>query len=360
MTPLQRYQQDLLRPDFVADAAQKKAVEHLQRLYDELMASRKDNRVFSRLLRRHHKPCRGLYFWGGVGRGKTYLMDTFFESLPFEKKLRLHFHRFMRRVHQEIRSLKDQENPLDIVADRLAKEARVLCFDEFFVSDIADAMILGNLMEKLFARGVSLVATSNIVPERLYENGLQRERFLPAIAVLQANVEVVNVDSGTDYRLRTLEQAELYHWPLDAAADATLAASFAALAPASVRENVALEVEGRTITARKEAEDVAWFDFAALCDGPRSQNDYIELACEYHTVLLSNIPALHAGIDDQVRRFINLVDEFYDRQVKLIISAEKPLESLYSGGRLTFEFQRTQSRLLEMQSHEYLAREHRP
>jgi len=360
MTPLQRYQQDLLRPDFVADAAQKKAVEHLQRLYDELMASRKDNRVFSRLLRRHHKPCRGLYFWGGVGRGKTYLMDTFFESLPFEKKLRLHFHRFMRRVHQEIRSLKDQENPLDIVADRLAKEARILCFDEFFVSDIADAMILGNLMEKLFARGVSLVATSNIVPERLYENGLQRERFLPAIAVLQANVEVVNVDSGTDYRLRTLEQAELYHWPLDAAADATLAASFAALAPASVRENVALEVEGRTITARKEAEDVAWFDFAALCDGPRSQNDYIELACEYHTVLLSNIPALHAGIDDQVRRFINLVDEFYDRQVKLIISAEKPLESLYSGGRLTFEFQRTQSRLLEMQSHEYLAREHRP
>lgn len=360
MTPLQRYQQDLLRPDFVADAAQKKAVEHLQRLYDELMASRKDNRVFSRLLRRHHKPCRGLYFWGGVGRGKTYLMDTFFESLPFEKKLRLHFHRFMRRVHQEIRSLKDQENPLDIVADRLAKEARVLCFDEFFVSDIADAMILGNLMEKLFARGVSLVATSNIVPERLYENGLQRERFLPAIAVLQANVEVVNVDSGTDYRLRTLEQAELYRWPLDAAADATLAASFAALAPASVRENVALEVEGRTITARKEAEDVAWFDFAALCDGPRSQNDYIELACEYHTVLLSNIPALHAGIDDQVRRFINLVDEFYDRQVKLIISAEKPLESLYSGGRLTFEFQRTQSRLLEMQSHEYLAREHRP
>ena len=183
MTPLQRYQQDLLRPDFVADAAQKKAVEHLQRLHDELMASRKDNRVFSRLLRRHHKPCRGLYFWGGVGRGKTYLMDTFFESLPFEKKMRLHFHRFMRRVHQEIRSLKDQENPLEIVADRLAKEARVLCFDEFFVSDIADAMILGSLMEKLFARGVSLVATSNIVPDRLYENGLQRERFLPAIAV---------------------------------------------------------------------------------------------------------------------------------------------------------------------------------
>jgi cell division protein ZapE len=215
-------------------------------------------------------------------------------------------------------------------------------------------------MEKLFERGVSLVATSNIVPDRLYENGLQRERFLPAIAVLKAHVTVVNVDSGTDYRLRTLEQAELYHWPLDAEADATLASNFAALVTAAGRDNVALTIEGRTITARKEAEGVVWFDFAALCDGPRSQNDYIELACEYHTVLLSNIPALHQGIDDQVRRFINLVDEFYDRSVKLVVSAEKPLEALYSGGRLTFEFQRTQSRLLEMQSHEYLAREHRP
>lgn len=359
MTPLQRYQQDLLRPDFVADPAQKMAVDHLQRLYDDLLAQPRGG-LLAGLFARQKKPCQGLYFWGGVGRGKTYLMDTFFESLPLEKKLRLHFHRFMRRVHQEIRTLKDQKNPLDIVADRIADEARVLCFDEFFVSDIADAMILGSLMEKLFARGVSLVATSNIVPDRLYENGLQRERFLPAIAVLKAHVEVLNVDGGTDYRLRTLEQAELYHWPLDAEADATLARSFDALSPVPGHDNVALDIEGRTIFARKEGDDVAWFDFAALCDGPRSQNDYIELAREYHTVLLSNIPALHAGIDDQVRRFINLVDEFYDRSVKLVLSAEKPLEQLYSGGRLSFEFQRTQSRLLEMQSHEYLAREHRP
>ena len=360
MAPLQRYQQDLLRPDFVADPAQKMAVEHLQRLYDELVVRSEKSGLLSGLFRRKKEPCKGLYFWGGVGRGKTYLMDTFFESLPFDKKMRLHFHRFMRRVHQEIRTLKDQDNPLDIVADRLASEAHVLCFDEFFVSDIADAMILGNLMEKLFARGVSLVATSNIVPDRLYENGLQRERFLPAIATLKANVEVLNVDGGTDYRLRTLEQAELYHWPLDAEADATLASSFAALSPVPGRKNVELEVEGRTIHARQVADDVAWFDFAALCDGPRSQNDYIELAREYHTVLISNIPALHKGIDDQVRRFINLVDEFYDRNVNLVLSADKPLEALYSGGRLTFEFQRTQSRLLEMQSHEYLAREHRP
>jgi len=360
MTPLQRYQQDLLRPDFVADAAQKNAVENLQRLYDELLARPTRAGFLSGLLRRNSPPCKGLYFWGGVGRGKTYLMDTFFESLPFDKKLRLHFHRFMRRVHQEIRTLKDRENPLEIVADRIAAEARVLCFDEFFVSDIADAMILGNLMEKLFARGVSLVATSNIVPDRLYENGLQRERFLPAIDILKANVDVLNVDGGTDYRLRTLTQAELYHWPLDAKADQILASSFSALSPVPGRDNVELEVEGRTIRARKVADDVAWFDFAALCDGPRSQNDYIELAREYHTVLISNIPALHKGIDDQVRRFINLVDEFYDRCVNLVISAEKPLEELYSGGRLSFEFQRTQSRLLEMQSHEYLAREHLP
>ncbi len=360
MTPLQRYQQDLLRPDFVADPAQKMAVENLQRLYDDLLARPAGSGLFAGLLRRNKTPCKGLYFWGGVGRGKTYLMDTFFESLPFDNKLRLHFHRFMRRVHQEIRTLKDQKNPLDIVADRIAAEGRVLCFDEFFVSDIADAMILGNLMEKLFARGVSLVATSNIVPDRLYENGLQRERFLPAIAVLKAHVEVLNVDGGTDYRLRTLEQAELYHEPLDAEAEASLSRSFAALSAVPGEENVDLEIEGRTIRARKVADDVAWFDFTALCDGPRSQNDYIELAREYHTVLLSNVPALHRGIDDQVRRFINLVDEFYDRNVKMVISADKPLEQLYSGGKLTFEFQRTQSRLLEMQSHDYLAREHRP
>lgn len=359
MTPLARYQQDLLRPDFVADPAQKTAVVHLQRLFDDLVQTHKRTGVLSRFFPRK-VACKGLYFWGGVGRGKTYLMDAFYESLPFDQKLRLHFHRFMRRVHQELRTLKDQKNPLDCVADRLASETRVLCFDEFFVSDIADAMILGSLMEKLFARGVSLVATSNIVPDRLYENGLQRERFLPAIVVLKANVEIVNVDGGTDYRLRVLEQAELYHWPLDAKADQSLAASFASLSTEPGKENLVLDIEGRDILARRVADDVAWFDFVALCDGPRSQNDYIELAREYSAVILSNIPTLHIGIDDQVRRFVNLVDEFYDRNVKLVVSAEKSLPELYSGGKLTFEFQRTQSRLLEMQSHEYLARPHRP
>lgn len=360
MTPIERYKVDLQRPEFVADPAQHAAVKHLQRLYDDLLACTTSPSFFGRIFGAHQaKACRGLYFWGGVGRGKTYLMDTFYEALPFESKLRLHFHRFMRRVHQELRTLKDQKDPLDIVADRLSREARVLCFDEFFVSDIADAMILGGLMQKLFARGVSLVATSNIAPDRLYENGLQRERFLPAIKALNANVDVINVDGGTDYRLRALEQAALYHYPLNADTEARLAHNFSQLSIEAGRENLMLEIEGRMIPSRRVTEDVAWFDFTALCDGPRSQNDYIELAREYHAVILSNIPQLHAGIDDQVRRFVNLVDEFYDRNVKLVVSAATPLAELYTGGRLSFEFQRTQSRLQEMQSHEYLAREHK-
>jgi cell division protein ZapE len=265
-------------------------------------------------------------------------MDNFYESLPFEQKLRAHFHRFMRRVHAELKKLDGQKNPLKKVADIIASEARVICFDEFFVSDITDAMILGTLMEELFARGVTLVATSNIIPDGLYKDGLQRAR------------------------LRALEQAELYHSPLDEAADQSLMCSFKSLlsTTAEVHENRDLEVEGRFIRARYLSEGIAWFDFVELCDGPRSQNDYIELAREYHSIILSNVPGLGRTTDDQARRFVNLVDEFYDRQVKLVISAERPLAEIYSTGKLDFEFQRTVSRLLEMQSHEYLARPHRP
>ena len=367
-TPLQRYQQDLNRDDFSYDSTQKKAVEHLQCLYDRLLVRHVEKRagLLGRLANGWRKtavePERGLYFWGGVGRGKTYLMDNFYESLPFERKMRTHFHRFMRRVHTELGSLDGEKNPLDIVAERLSIEAVVICFDEFFVSDITDAMILANLLDGLFKRGVSLVATSNIIPDGLYKDGLQRARFLPAIALLNQHTEVVNVDGGVDYRLRVLEQAELYHYPLDAAADESLKASFDSLVPdrGEVREGVKLEVEGRPINARFEAEDVVWFDFAELCDGPRSQNDYIELAREYHAVLVSDVPELGGIKDDQARRFLNLVDEFYDRSVKLIISAEVPLQQIYAGGRLSFEYDRTVSRLLEMQSHEYLARAHKP
>ena len=363
MTPLARYQADLQRPDFFHDAAQENAVRHLQRLYDELVADSKASGLLGKLFaKKRQGPVKGLYFWGGVGRGKTYLVDTFFDALPFEQKMRTHFHRFMKRVHEEMKTLKGEKNPLTIICKRFADEARVICFDEFFVSDITDAMILATLLEELFKNGVSLVATSNIVPDGLYKDGLQRARFLPAIELLKRHTEIVNVDSGVDYRLRALEQAELFHFPLDAEAETSLEKSFRSLLPEHcvVEEKKTLMIENRPIVARKEGDDIAWFDFRELCDGPRSQNDYIELGKIYHAVILANVEQMSVAKDDMARRFINLVDEFYDRNVKLIISAEVELKELYTGGRLSFEFQRTLSRLLEMQSHEFLSRPHRP
>lgn len=369
-SPRERYQADLTRDDFSYDAAQEQAVELLQQLYERLLeveTAAKPKGLKAKLLASLGKqaavePVKGLYFWGGVGRGKTYLMDAFYDALPFERKMRVHFHRFMRRVHADLKALQGAKNPLQQVARGIADEARVICFDEFFVSDITDAMILGGLFELLFDYGVCLVATSNIIPDGLYKDGLQRSRFLPAIAMLNKHTQVVNIDSGVDYRLRTLEQAELYHYPLDAGADISLQRSFDQLNPdvRHVRSDYDLEINGRKILARKVSDDVAWFDFDALCDGPRSQNDYIELAREFHAVLISGVPQMGGGKDDQARRFINLIDEFYDRHVKLVIAAQVPLAQLYAGGRLDFEFERTQSRLLEMQSHDYLALEHRP
>lgn len=360
-SPWGRYQADLQQPGFSRDPAQEAAVRQLQDLFERLLAREARGGGWLRRLRRERpQPERGLYMWGGVGRGKTYLMDTFFDCLPAEGKMRVHFHRFMQRVHAELKQLAGEKNPLQRVADRLAAEAKVVCFDEFFVTDIADAMILGGLMEALFARGVTLVATSNIEPARLYENGLQRQRFLPAIALIEQHTLVLNVDAGVDYRLRTLEKAELYHYPLDAEADVSLRESFERLAPHAATEGESLQINGRAIRSRSLADDVVWFDFAELCGGPRSQNDYIELAREFHAVVLSGVPALGAGNDDAARRFINLVDEFYDRNVKLVMAADRQLMDLYDGHRLRFEFQRTVSRLQEMQSHDYLAREHRP
>ena len=370
MTPAQRYQNDLQTADFSYDPAQEQAVEHLQQLYERLLAveqTAQSGGFINRWLRKFKapepvQPEKGLYFWGGVGRGKTYLMDTFYDALPFERKMRVHFHRFMQRVHQELKGLSGEKNPLNLIAERLSQEVRVICFDEFFVSDITDAMILGGLFEQLFGRGVTLVATSNIIPDDLYKDGLQRSRFLPAIALINQHTEVVNVDGGIDYRLRALEQAELYHFPLDEEADKSLERSFNSLNPDAQHRlaDEVLDIEGRPIVARYVSDDVVWFDFTELCDGPRSQNDYIELAREFHAVLLSNVVQMGAATDDQARRFVNMVDEFYDRNVKLVLSAQVPLDQLYQGGRLEFEFERTRSRLLEMQSHDYLAKEHRP
>lgn len=303
----------------------------------------------------------GLYLWGGVGRGKTYLMDVFYDALPFENKMRTHFHRFMKLVHTKLNENKGQKNPLELVADDIAASACIICFDEFFVVDITDAMILSNLLQALFARKVALVATSNIVPEGLYKNGLQRERFLPAIDLLMKHTKVINVDGGTDYRLRALKQAALYYSPINAENTLAFEACFDRLAadPQGVKRDAELTVSGRNIYARAVCDDVVWFDFTAICDGPRSQHDYIELAREFHAVLIGHIPIMDARHDDIARRFIYLVDEFYDRNVKLIILADASIYTLYKGEKLQFEFERTQSRLIEMQSEEYLAQEHK-
>src|SRR5690554_1254989 len=364
-TPWQRYQKDLERPEFHKDPAQADAVQRLQTLYDKLVEAESERSKPVTKLRRKFKkgkeePVKGLYFWGGVGRGKTYLMDTFYESLPFKRKMRVHFHRFMQRVHQELKSFKGEKNPLDLVAKKFADEVRVICFDEFFVSDIGDAMILATLMEGLFKRGVTLVCTSNIIPDGLYKDGLQRARFLPAIALVNKYTDVVNVDGGVDYRLRTLEQAELYYSPLGADADASLRQSFEALAVEAGKHSKSMEINGRKIPAQAHADDVVWLDFKDVCDGPRSQNDYIEMARQFHAIIISNVPVLGGDKDDQSRRFVNMIDEFYDRNVKVIISAAAPITELYSGGRLSFEFERTESRLLEMQSQEYLEAPHKP
>ena len=360
LSPQEKYQLKLETGEFHQDAAQAQVVQALEDLHQRLAAREIPKPGLLGWWRKAKpEPVRGLYVWGGVGRGKTMLMDLFYDGLPEDRRLRMHFHRFMRRVHRDLTELAGTANPLDTVAERFAADADAICFDEFFVSDIGDAMILAELLQKLFALGVTLVATSNVDPRNLYENGLQRRRFLPAIDLLYAHTDVLHVDAGVDFQLRALEQAEIYHSPLDAAAEESLSKSFAALAPDVPQTDVTLMIEGREIAARKVADDVVWFEFAELCEGPRSQNDYIELALEYHAVLVSNLPVMTSAKEDAARRFISLVDEFYDHGVKLIISAAAPITEIYQGERLRFEFERTQSRLLEMQSHDYLAGSHR-
>lgn len=381
MTPIAYYQQALTLHGFAHDPAQEQAVYHLQRLYDELLnnnstltkrpcdwsLSRFIAQLFGWRKVQKWQPCRGLYFWGGVGRGKTWLVDSFFEALPFEQKMRLHFHRFMKRVHKELQQRRGQKNPLVLIAQQLASEARVICLDEFFVADITDAMLLAGLLDGLFQQGVTLVVTSNIVPDQLYRDGLQRDKFLPAITLLKQHLEVVNVDGGLDHRLRLLEQADLYYFPHSPDTEQKLAERFQQLTHGrnnkgnsyGSNRDFTIAVNERLIPVVQLSQDVVWFTFDALCNTPRSQNDYIELACEFHTVLISDLPQLGSESDDQTRRFISLIDEFYDRGVKLIMSGTVSLPELYRGDRLSFEFQRTLSRLQEMQSRAYLGRTHK-
>lgn len=340
------------------DPHQLEAVHALEALARELTAT-PAQRWWQRLLGRSPSAPRGLYLWGGVGRGKTWLMDLFFDQLPIERKQRIHFHRFMARVHEALRERASQSDPLPAIAAEWARRCRVLCFDEFHVADIADAMLLGGLLEAMFERGVTLVATSNVPPDDLYRDGLQRARFAPAIAALKQHTRVLHVGGDIDYRLRLLERSALYHQPLDAAAEAGLAASFASMA-ANCTLPPRLLINQRPFQARQRGDGIIWFEFAELCLEPRSAADYIEIARAFNTVLLSNVAVMDDRQADAARRFVALVDEFYDRNVKLLISAAAPIEGLYTGERLAFEFERTRSRLVEMQSHAYLARPHLP
>ncbi|GAC1630879.1 MAG: cell division protein ZapE [Nevskia sp.] len=357
LTPRQRYSADLETEGFVSDTAQAHAVDALQRVYDELVETPPRRRFASARLSWKKVP--GLYLWGGVGRGKTYLMDAFYEALPFSRKRRTHFHRFMLEVHERRNRYPDEQDPLLKVAAEIAEHTRVLCFDEFFVADIADAMILGRLFEALFKANITLIATSNVPPDGLYQDGLQRAQFLPAIERLKKNVGVINVDGGTDYRLRALHGADLYLTPSDAPAEALLARHFAAVAPHGRHGPAEIGINARALAAKQVADGAIWFDFAELCEGPRAAADYIELGRLHHTVIVSGVPRMTADRDDAARRFMTLVDEFYDRGVKLLIAAEVAPAQLYAGKRLQFEFARTQSRLQEMQSQEYLAQPHK-
>ncbi|WP_419685888.1 cell division protein ZapE [Serratia marcescens] len=372
LSPLSRYQQALDAGEYQADEVQRRAVTQLDRIYQALLqkpaASAPAGGLrgkLSRLLGKGtetapQRPVQGLYMWGGVGRGKTWLMDMFFHSLPGGRKMRLHFHRFMLRVHEELTELQGRENPLEIVADGFKAETDVLCFDEFFVSDITDAMLLATLLQALFARGITLVATSNIPPDDLYRNGLQRARFLPAIDLINEYCDVMNVDAGIDYRLRTLTQAHLYLTPLNDQTRATLDRMFIKLAGKAGEDAPVLQINHRPLQAIRSVDGVLAVDFHTLCEEARSQLDYIALSRLYHSVILYNVQVMGPLKENTARRFLALVDEFYERHIKLVIGAEASMFEIYQGVQLKFEFQRCLSRLQEMQSEEYLKLPHLP
>lgn len=354
----QAYEAELAARGYTPDPAQLRAVQALERCATEwAQYKEKRSNTFKKLVNRPAIP-RGVYMFGGVGRGKSFLMDCFFNAVPLRRKTRLHFHEFMREVHRELAQLQGTVNPLDVLGAQIAERYKLICFDEFHVADITDAMILHRLLQSMFDHGVGFVTTSNFKPDDLYPDGLHRDRILPAIDLLNAKLEVINVDNGTDYRRRTLERVKLYHTPLGREADAQMDAAFSALAECQDEAPV-LNIEHREIRARRKAGGVVWFDFRALCGGPRSQNDYLELASQFHTVLLSDVPQMSVNMASEARRFTWLIDVLYDRRVKLILSAAVPPESLYIEGPLSHEFPRTVSRLNEMQSAEFMAQERR-
>jgi cell division protein ZapE len=355
---LEAYESQLQARGYTADPAQRAAVGRLQKLYDELLAFKAARRTRLRKMLVHPREPRSVYFWGGVGRGKSFLMDCFFDSVPYRRKRRVHFHAFMQEVQNDLRRFNHLPDPLQKVADRIAAHTRLLCFDEFHVSDIADAMILGRLLEALFARGVIFVMTSNYPPDGLYPDGLMRVNFLPTIKFIKARFDVLEVDNGTDYRLRTLQQIESWLMPADDAALARLAEDFQRLTGLAPQPGE-IDVLERRLPVRGRADDVVWFDFDVLCRSARSQNDYLEIARAHHTLLLSGIPVMQAGEASEARRFTWLIDVLYDFRVKLIASAAGEAHALYTEGLHANEFTRTVSRLIEMHTHDYLLEPHR-
>jgi cell division protein ZapE len=354
MSVRELFQRTLADRCYTADAAQQRAIDSLERCENEWLAYLLRRRCrLAKMLVRPPIP-RGVYMHGGVGRGKSFLMDCFYRSVPLKRKTRLHFHEFMREVHRELQGLRGTADPLEELGRRIARRFRLICFDEFHIADVTDAMILHRLLEALFEHRVSIVTTSNFEPDALYPNGLHRDRILPAIELLKQHLEVLSVDAGNDYRQRTLDRVKVFHTPNGEAADAAMSSAFEQLAE-TADEDVVLHIEHRELRARRRAGGIVWFDFKALCGGPRSQNDYLELASRFHTLLLSDVPAMSPRLASEARRFTWLVDVLYDRQVKLIMSAEVEPELLYTEGPLSHEFPRTASRLREMQGAAYLS-----
>lgn len=358
LSPADRYAQALSSGQFMPDEAQAIAVQELNRVWVELNQRFKASKKAFRRFRRQTSP-QGVYMWGGVGRGKTWLMDQFYDSISFRRKTRMHFHHFMQHVHKQLNKLSGQRNPLDMVADQIYKDAVVICFDEFFVSNVTDAMILSDLFQKLFERGITLIATSNIAPDGLYKNGIHRDRFLPTIELVKQNCTILNVDAGVDYRLRVLKQAQLFKFPLTHEHNNWISQRYTALTMSQTQSQEPIIINNRIVETVSHTEDVLWCEFSELCLKPRSPADFIEIANIYNTVLVSNIPHLTDYINDGTRRFIYLVDEFYDRGVKLLLTSEDNIIDIYKGEKLAFEIERTRSRLLEMQSDEYLNSAHK-
>jgi cell division protein ZapE len=360
LAPSARYAEGVARGDWNDDPAQHAALRELDRLHAHLAAPVETPGLLARLFAKPVDPApNGLYLWGGVGRGKTFLIDLFYDGLPIREKRRTHFHRFMREVHERLRAHAGERDPLASIAREWRRQLRVLVLDEFFVSDIGDAMLLARLLDRMFVEGVILVTSSNAAPADLYKDGLQRARFLPAIELLQRHCAVVYLDSPRDYRLRALTRSPVYRAPLDAGSDAWLDSRWHELGGDDGHRNAGIDIEGRRIAVRARCPGMAWFDFAAVCEGPRGSADYIEIATEFHTVLLGGVPVFDTGRDDAARRFITLIDELYDRHVNLVCSADAEPTALYRSERLIAAFERTASRLIEMQSAEYLALEHR-